>query len=242
MSVISCKKSDKLLAIEKNKSDNLLLNILPAEVAEELKSKGYAEAKQFDNVTVLFSDFVNFTGAAEKMTPQELVAELDNCFKAFDEIIGKHNIEKIKTIGDAYMAVCGLPAGDPMHAQNIMMAALEIRDFMKTRNNEPGSKSFNIRIGIHSGPVVAGIVGTKKFAYDIWGDSVNTAARMEQNSEKGKINISKKSYDLVKEEFVCTYRGELAAKNKGTMKMYFLDSKKIACQDNAFEAVDRRNT
>ncbi len=220
------KKSNKMLAIEKNKSDNLLLNILPAEVAEELKHKGYAEAKHFDDVTVLFSDFVNFTGAAERMSPQELVTELDNCFTAFDEIVGKYNIEKIKTIGDAYMAVCGLPAGNTMHAQNIMMAALEIRDFMRLRNNEPGTKSFNIRIGIHSGSVVAGIVGTKKFAYDIWGDAVNTAARMEQNSEKGMINISEKSYDLVKDEFNCTYRGELEAKNKGKMKMYFMESKK----------------
>ena len=221
------KKSNKLLAFEKDKSESLLLNILPAEVAEELKVKGYADAKHFDLVTVLFSDFVNFTGAAEKMSPKELVAELDDCFKAFDEIVGKHRIEKIKTIGDAYMAVCGLPISDPMHAKNIMAAALEIRDFMAHRNAVPGSRSFNIRIGIHSGAVVAGIVGTKKFAYDIWGDTVNTAARMEQNSEKGKINISEKSYELVKDEFECIYRGELTAKNKGAMKMYFLESNKV---------------
>ncbi len=217
------KRSNKLLAFEKHKSDSLLLNILPSEVAEELKTKGHAEAKHFDLVTVLFSDFVNFTLAAEKMSPQELVSELDHCFKAFDEIIGKYNIEKIKTIGDAYMAVCGLPIKNNLHAENIMSAALEIKDFMAKRNNAPGSRSFDIRIGIHSGPVVAGIVGTKKFAYDIWGDTVNTAARMEQNSEKGMINISEMSYNLVKDKFQCSYRGEVTAKNKGSMKMYYLE-------------------
>lgn len=211
------------LADEKKKSDNLLLNILPEEVAQELKEKGNAVARQFDEVTVLFTDFVDFTKAGERMNPQQLVTELHNCFKAFDEIIGKYNIEKIKTIGDAYLAVCGLPNVDAKHAEKIIKAAIEIRDFMSARRKQMKEKTFEIRMGIHSGPVVAGIVGVKKFAYDIWGDTVNTAARMEQSSEAGKINVSEATYELVKHRFPCAYRGEIEAKNKGKMKMYFVN-------------------
>ncbi len=208
---------------EKERSDNLLLNILPAEVAEELKAKGTADAKHFDNVTVLFTDFKSFTTVSEQLSPQELVNELHACFKAFDEICGKYNIEKIKTIGDAYLAVCGLPLADEKHAENVVNAALEIREFMAIRSKELGAKTFEIRIGINSGSVVAGIVGVKKFAYDIWGDTVNTAARMEQHSEAGKINISEATYALVKNQFACDYRGEIDAKNKGRLKMYFVE-------------------
>jgi class 3 adenylate cyclase/tetratricopeptide (TPR) repeat protein len=210
--------------IEKDRSDALLLNILPAEVAEELKTKGTADAKHFDNVTVLFTDFKSFTTISEALTPQELVGELHACFKAFDEICGKYNIEKIKTIGDAYLAVCGLPIADENHAENVVNAALEIREFMKQRRENLGAKTFEIRIGINSGSVVAGIVGVKKFAYDIWGDTVNTAARMEQNSEAGKINISETTHALVKEKFRCEYRGEIDAKNKGKLAMYFVET------------------
>ncbi len=209
--------------IEKERSDNLLLNILPAEVAEELKAKGTADAKLFDNATVLFTDFKSFTTISETLTPQELVGELHACFKAFDEICGKYSIEKIKTIGDAYLAVCGLPQANEQHAENVVHAALEIREFMVNRSKELGAKTFEIRIGINSGSVVAGIVGVKKFAYDIWGDTVNTAARMEQNSEAGKINISETTYALVKNQFTCEYRGEIDAKNKGMLKMYFVE-------------------
>jgi len=208
---------------EKHKSDNLLLNILPAEVAEELKAKGTAAAKHFDNVTVLFTDFKSFTTISETLSPQELVGELHTCFKAFDEICTKYSIEKIKTIGDAYLAVCGLPLADEKHAENVVNAALEIQEFMANRSKEMGAKTFEIRIGINSGSVVAGIVGVKKFAYDIWGDTVNTAARMEQNSEAGKINISETTYALVKDQFTCEYRGEIDAKNKGKLKMYFVE-------------------
>ncbi|MFN8359519.1 MAG: adenylate/guanylate cyclase domain-containing protein [Candidatus Kapaibacterium sp.] len=208
---------------EKERSDNLLLNILPAEVAEELKNKGTADAKQFDNVTVLFTDFISFTTMSEALTPQELVGELHTCFKAFDEICTKYSIEKIKTIGDAYLAVCGLPLADEKHAENVVKAALEIREFMANRSKELGAKTFEIRIGINSGSVVAGIVGVKKFAYDIWGDTVNTAARMEQNSEAGKINISETTYALVKDTFACEFRGEIDAKNKGKLAMYFVE-------------------
>ncbi len=212
------------IARERKKSDKLLLNILPSEVAKELKRRGATTAHQFNNVTVLFTDFVNFTTAGERMGSQGLVEELHSCFKAFDEIIDKYDIEKIKTIGDAYLAVCGLPTADEHHGEKIVQAAQEIRDFMQQRREQLGDKTFEVRIGIHSGSVVAGIVGVKKFAYDIWGDTVNTAARMEQNSEAGKINISQTTYELVQDKFTCTYRGELEAKNKGKLKMYFVEA------------------
>lgn len=208
---------------EKKKSDQLLLNILPEEVARELKEKGHTTAHQYDSVSVMFTDFVNFTVAGSHMESQALVEELHNCFKAFDEIMGKHGIEKIKTIGDAYLAVCGLPVPDPQHALKIVTAAKEIIAYMSDRRAQLGDKTFEIRIGIHSGEVVAGIVGVKKFAYDIWGDTVNTAARMEQNSEAGKINISQTTYELVKDSYACTYRGEIEAKNKGMLRMYFVE-------------------
>ena len=208
---------------QKQQSDKLLLNILPEEVAAELKETGTAKAKYFDHVTVLFTDFVNFTQTSEQMTPQELIDELHNCFKNFDEIVTRYNIEKIKTIGDAYLAVAGLPQPDIKHAENAVSAAREISNFMTNRYKELGDKTFKVRIGIHTGNVIAGIVGVAKFSYDIWGDTVNTAARMEQNSADGKINISQTTYDLVKDKFVCTYRGDIEAKNKGKMSMYFVD-------------------
>jgi adenylate cyclase len=211
------------LIAQKQKSDDLLLNILPEEVAEELKEKGTSAAKYFDHVSVLFTDFVDFTKAGERMTPQQLVDELHTCFKAFDDIISKYSIEKIKTIGDAYLAVSGLPLSDTQHAVNITKAAIEIRAFIAERKQRLPNQSFNIRIGIHSGSVVAGIVGVKKFAYDIWGDTVNTAARMEQNSESGKINISQSTYDLIQNSFKCSFRGQITAKNKGELNMYFVE-------------------
>ena len=171
----------------------------------------------------MFTDFVNFTQASETMNPQQLIDELHTCFKAFDEIIGKYNIEKIKTIGDAYLAVSGLPVADEQHAEHIVRAALDINEFMRQRQLKMGEKTFQVRIGIHSGSVVAGIVGVIKFAYDIWGDAVNIAARMEQSSEAGKVNISESTYNLVKDKFVCTYRGQIQAKNKGDMSMYFVE-------------------
>jgi len=214
------------LAEEKQKSDNLLLNILPEEVAEELKAKGSADAKQFDDVTVMFTDFKNFTQISEKLSPTELVAEIHTCFEAFDNIIGKHNIEKIKTIGDSYMCAGGLPVANTTNATDVVNAAMEIQQFMQhhlqQRKNE-GKEVFEIRIGIHTGPVVAGIVGVKKFAYDIWGDTVNIASRMESSGEAGKVNISGSTYELVKEKFKCVHRGKIQAKNKGEIDMYFVE-------------------
>jgi adenylate cyclase len=221
---INQRKSNKIISAEKKRSDDLLLNILPSDVAEELKEKGSANARLFDEVTVLFTDFVSFTTVSEVLTPQQLVDELNVCFKAFDGIMGTHNIEKIKTIGDAYLAVSGLPHAHKNHAVNTIKAAQEIQQFMIARKKLMGDKTFGIRIGIHSGSVVAGIVGIKKFAYDIWGDTVNTAARMEQNSQAGKINISEKTYELVSDQFTFEYRGEIAAKNKGMLKMYFVEN------------------
>jgi class 3 adenylate cyclase len=219
-------RSNKLLSKEKKRSDDLLLNILPSEVATELKERGAAEAKQFDEVSVLFTDFVNFTATSEKLSPQQLVRELHECFTAFDAIIERNGLEKIKTIGDAYMAVCGLPLPVDRHAQQCVLAAIEIRDFMKSR--QQAGDHFQIRIGINSGAVVAGIVGVKKFAYDIWGDTVNLAARMEQHGEAGRINISQNTFELAKDEFECTYRGRVAAKNKGEIEMYFVEAKVAA--------------
>ncbi len=216
------KKSNLALTKEKQRSEELLLNILPQEVAEELMEKGFADAKHFYNVTVLFTDFVSFTSVAESMSPQELVGELHVCFKAFDGILGKYHIEKIKTVGDAYMAVAGLPIPNENHAGDVVAAAIEIRDFMVKRKKEMGKGTFSIRIGINSGEVVAGIVGVRKFSYDIWGDTVNIAARMEQNSEEGKINISDSTYQLVKDKYACIYRGKVEAKNKGNIDMYYI--------------------
>ena len=187
-----------------------------------MKNNDSAEARYFSNVTVLFTDFIDFTTTADRLTPKELVNELHACFKAFDDIMGKYDIEKIKTVGDAYLAVCGLPVEDPLHAEKVVSAALDIRAFIKDRKAHLGDTTFDIRIGINSGSVVAGIVGVKKFAYDIWGDTVNTAARMEQNSDAGKINISETTHELVKDKFDFEYRGEIFAKGKGMLKMYYV--------------------
>jgi adenylate cyclase len=208
------------------RSESLLLNILPKEIAEELKAKGKAEAKHFDEVTVMFTDFKNFTQIAEKLSPTELVAEIDMIFAAFDNIIRKHNIEKIKTIGDSYMCAGGIPVPNKTHAVDVVNAGLEIQQFIKQHIEHRIAEEkdpFEIRIGIHSGPVVAGIVGKIKFAYDIWGDTVNLASRMESSGEPGKVNISGSTFELVKERFHCTHRGKIKAKNKGEVDMYFVD-------------------
>ena len=212
---------------EKEHSEKLLLNILPAEVAEELKAKGEAEAVQIDHVTVLFTDFKGFTAMSEKVTPKDLVRDLNECFSAFDHITEKYGIEKIKTIGDAYMAAGGLPVPNTTHATDAIRAAFEMRDFIaegKARKVAAGLPFFEIRIGIHTGPVVAGIVGVKKFQYDIWGDTVNTASRMESSGEVGQVNISESTYSLVKDELglAFTPRGKVEAKGKGEMQMYFV--------------------
>ena len=180
----------------------------------------------FRNVTVMFTDFKGFTKISEKLSPEELVSEIDICFKAFDNIIGRYNIEKIKTIGDSYMAVSGLPVVNETHAAEVVKACLDIQAFMQRHNEEQkaaGKEIFETRIGINTGSVVAGIVGVKKFAYDIWGDTVNIASRMESSCVEGKVNISGATYELIKDKFVCTYRGKIQVKNKGEIDMYFVE-------------------
>lgn len=210
----------------KKESDALLLNILPAEVADELKKTGTANAKYFEMVTVLFTDFKDFTQISAKMSPDELVSELNEFFKAFDDITLKHNIEKIKTIGDSYMCVAGLPQSSPTHAEDAILAGLEIREFVKNHSElrkQAGKEPLEIRIGIHSGPAVAGIVGSRKYAYDIWGDTVNTASRMESSGEPGKVNISGTTHELVKDRFNFISRGKIEAKHKGLIDMFFVE-------------------
>ena len=219
------KKTSQIIAAERDKSDKLLLNILPEGTADELKEKGHVDARKYDSVTVIFTDFKDFTRYSENLDPADLVKSIDYYFSLFDEIMDKHNIEKIKTIGDAYMCAGGLPDPSENHAENSVRAAQDIINVMiETQENPPeGMKPLNIRIGINTGPVVAGVVGTKKFAYDIWGDAVNVASRMETNSKIGRINISESTYELVKDKFSCTYRGEFDVKNRGSMKMFFVD-------------------
>lgn len=227
------------LVKEKNRSDLLLLNILPSKTAKELKEKGKVEARKFEAVTVMFTDFEAFTRYSQNLSPEKLVKSVDHYFSAFDKIIEKHGLEKIKTIGDAYMCTGGLISKGPMQPVKVINAAFEILEFIKkeSKSDDDEIAHFDIRIGINTGPVVAGVVGTKKFAYDIWGDSVNVAARMESNSKAGKINISENTYAFVKDRFECEYRGEIDVKNKGMMKMYFVLKPKSTLNSNETEAI-----
>jgi class 3 adenylate cyclase len=212
---------------EKEASDELLDNILPAEISAEIKAKGKASSRQIDDVTILFTDFKGFTAMAEKMDPQDLVEDLNTCFSEFDRIVEECGIEKIKTIGDAYMAAGGLKSNNNS-AAGVIRAALKMRDFIaegKAKKIEQGLPYFEIRLGIHTGGVVAGIVGVKKYQYDIWGDTVNTASRMESSGDVGKVNISQSTYDLVKDDPSLTFehRGKIEAKGKGELDMFFVE-------------------
>jgi len=218
------------LEVEKKKSDDLLLNILPAETALELKKYGKARPRKYDAVTVVFTDFINFTKLSEQLTADELVVEIDKYFTKFDEIAKKYNIEKIKTIGDAYLCVSGLPVVNKNHVFNAINAAIEMRDYVEKiykSKADDDPTAFRLRIGVHTGPVVSGVVGQNKFAFDIWGDTVNTASRLENNSEAFKINISEEVYNIIKDDYHCEHRGLLYAKNKGDINMYFIERKKI---------------
>ncbi len=219
------KDKNRMIEQEKERSNELLLNILPANIAEELREYGKAQTRKYDEVTVLFSDFINFSRISEQLSPEELVEELDRCFKGFDFIIGNYpEIEKIKTIGDAYMCASGLDNRKTMPG-SMIKAALEMQEYLEEQKQERmrlGKPYFEARIGIHTGPAVAGVVGVNKFAYDIWGDTVNTASRMETNGQAGRVNISEATYNLIKYQFDCEYRGKVQAKNKGLIDMYFV--------------------
>lgn len=222
---VRVKERTKDLEESRKKSDELLLNILPVEIANELKGNGLVTPKKYDIVTVLFTDFKGFTLAAEKMAPENLVDELDKCFRYFDGIVEKNNLEKIKTIGDAFMCAGGIPKENRTNPVESVLAGLQICNYMndlRAEKQKKGLPFWEIRIGLHTGPIVAGVVGKKKFAYDIWGDTVNTASRMESSGEPGKVNISVDTYNLVKDFFECEYRGKIPAKNKGTIEIYFV--------------------
>lgn len=217
---------NKEVELEIKKSEHLLLNILPKETAEELKEFGSANPKSYEMASVLFTDFKGFTIISEELTPKTLVHELNYCFNAFDDIVGKYNLEKIKTIGDAYMCAGGIPIPNKTNAIDAVNAAIEMQQFINEWEKDKISKgelAWELRIGIHTGEIVSGVVGKTKFTYDIWGDTVNLAARMESSCEAGKINISETTYQLVKDSFKCTYRGKLKVKNKGEVSMYFVE-------------------
>jgi class 3 adenylate cyclase len=218
---------NKEIELERQKSDALLLNILPEETAQELKETGYAQPRSYDLVTVMFTDFKGFTQISEKLSPEELIKKLEYCFTEFDKICDKYDLEKIKTIGDAYMCAGGVPVANTSNPKDAVQAGLEMQKFMKEWKNHQdkiGEPAFELRLGIHTGSVVAGVIGKNKFAYDIWGDAVNLAARMESSGEVGKVNISETTYEHVKNDFQCEHRGKIIAKNKGEIDMYFVKS------------------
>lgn len=219
------KEALNLAKKERDKSDRLLENILPSEVADELKKNGIAKARYYENATVMFTDFKHFTNISEQLTPDQLVDELNHCFTAFDHIIEQYGLEKIKTIGDSYMCAGGLPIVNDTHVLDVVCAAKAIISFMKEHNKRrslQGKPLFEIRIGINTGHLVAGIIGVNKFAYDIWGDTVNIASRMESSGEEGRINISGTTFEQLKGNIPCEYRGKIKAKNKGEIDMYFV--------------------
>lgn len=222
-------RTHKIVDRQKAEIEGLLLNILPSEVAKELQVNGHATPRNYESVSVMFTDFVGFTSLADKISPEELVQELNACFMAFDNIVVKHNLEKIKTIGDSYMCAGGIPTPNDQHVDNIIKASLEIKNFISEHNKKrsvDGLAPWELRIGIHVGPVIAGVVGKTKYAYDIWGSTVNIASRMESNGIPGQVNISSYTYELIKDRYKCNYRGKIYAKNIGEIDTYFVEGEK----------------
>lgn len=228
------KRTSNIIAKEQDRSDALLRNILPDKIAQELKDNGKVKATRFESVTVLFSDFIGFTRYSTRLAPEKLVESIDLYFSKFDEITEKFGLEKIKTVGDAYMCAGGMPFSTVDHARKTMLAALEMLQFVEQMKNEKheGLPRYDVRIGVNSGPVIAGIVGTKKFAYDIWGNTVNIAARLEKAGAANKINIAESTYQMIQDDFLCTYRGEINVRHKGKMNMYFVEGLRETVPEN----------
>ncbi len=222
-------KQKQILQEEKQKSEKLLLNVLPQEIADQLKNKGAVLPKFYKKASVLFTDFKGFTKISEILSPVEIVKELNFYFEKFDEIIEKHFIEKIKTIGDSYMCAGGIPLRNNSNPFDTVLAGLQMQHFVSEWNDRKKQQNlpiWELRIGIHTGNVISGVIGKKKFAYDIWGDTVNTASRMESAGASGRVNVSKSTYEYIKDFFDCEYRGKIEVKNKGEIEMYFVNGLK----------------
>ncbi len=232
------------IKVQKGISETLLLNILPSDVAEELKKSGKVEPVTHENVTVLFTDFKGFTEISGSITAKELVGEINHCFGAFDEITTRYQIEKIKTIGDSYMAVGGNFSGRECTAWHVVSAGMEMQEYVKKRRHErekEGKFSFEMRVGVHSGPVVSGVVGVKKFQFDIWGDTVNIASRLQSHGEIAEVNITETTRDLIMDKFDFEFRGILPVKGKGEMPMYFVRYKNSGAERNGMKMAQLRN-
>ena len=230
------RRDQRTIRAEREKSERLLLNILPEEIAQELKENGSTVPRHFASASVLFTDFKGFTTIAESMEPAALVAELDRCFSAFDSICDRHGLEKLKTIGDSYMCAGGIPVENQTHAVDCVLAAMEMQQHMQQWQNSRSSKNqpfWELRLGIHTGDLIAGVVGSRKFAYDVWGDTVNLASRLESSGQPGEVNISRETYELVHPFFECEHRGKIPAKHKGDLDMYFVRGIRPELCDNA---------
>jgi class 3 adenylate cyclase len=242
--LLKSRKFSRLLEEEKTRSETLLLNILPKKVAYEMKTKGKITPEQFKSVTVIFTDFVDFTKHAEKMSAIELINDLDLCFSSFDSISRKYNLEKIKTIGDSYMTCGGIPILNMTHPIDSVSAALEFQSYMDDFNKKKQEQKlplWNLRLGIHTGSLVAGVIGQMKFSYDVWGDTVNSASRMESSGTPGMINISGSTFALVKDVFDCEYRGKINAKNKGEVEMYYVKGLNVEFASQSDHRIPNKN-
>jgi guanylate cyclase len=208
--------------VEQAKAESLLLNILPQSIADRLKAEPRRIADQFDSASILFADVVDFTPLSERLPPAEVVGLLDHLFSHFDDLAERYGLEKIKTIGDCYMVAAGVPTPRPDHARALALMALDMQAAMRSVDAEIGQLGLELRVGINSGPVVAGVIGRKRFLYDLWGDAVNTASRMESHGSSGRIQITRATKELLEDEFVCEPRGTIPVKGKGEVEVWYL--------------------